>query len=480
MALSTRLAALAALLVSKLSYFSNLQPSQLPNNVQGFFVWRNGHSATILLPSNDLPIAYFSGGPHETQCSIVKDEVRNELIYCEAETFWDLVNPLSGALDDRLLILSCDPGRKEWNSVLGPLKNPDPHGALWVYPTRAARISESKPRKIEFKGYPENHDFHPLGVEVYPATSTKDESYMYVVNHGRVKTTIEQFTMSWSDPTVATHVRTLSSPHFVSPNGLALTSPTSFYVTNDHYFTRRLPGFLGKTLPFIETLLGLPFSWIGHVSVIGTAEDSAFTIEHKVAASGVAFANGISASSSGSTVAVASSALGEVLLYSRDVATNGLTYSSRIPLPFCPDNVAFSHSHSRTRAGAEGVLIVAGHPNFPALIKVADNVTGAVAPSWVLSLTPAPQPEIILPSSPGSFVAPKEYDMEAPLSASKRARGVSSHVARTLYQSNGTGFSGSTTGLWDALSSGEGKREGKGKLYVIGLYHEGFLICVET
>lgn len=442
-------------------------------------MWRNGHSVNLLLSSNDLPIAYFSGGSHETQCSIVKDEVRNELKYCEDETFWDLVNPLSGALEDRLLILSCDPGRKEWNTVMGPLKSPDPRGALWVYPTRGTRAYESKPRRIEFRGYPENHDFHPLGVEVYPATSPKDESYMYVVNHGRARTTIEQFTMSWSNPTVATHVRTLSSPHFVSPNGLALTSPTSFYVTNDHYFTRRLPGFLGKTFPLIETVLGLPLSWIGHVSIVGTAEDSVFTVEHKTVANGISFANGISLSSSGSTVAVASSALGEILLYARDVATNGLTFSSRIPLPFSPDNVAFSHSHGRTRAGAEDVLITAGHPDFPALIKVADNVTGALAPSWVVSLTPTPQPEIILPSSPGSMVAPKEYDMEAPLSASKRARGVSSHVARTLYQSNGTGFSGSTTGLWDASLDGEGKGKGKGKLYVIGLYHEGFLVCVE-
>ncbi|EIM91269.1 uncharacterized protein STEHIDRAFT_128208 [Stereum hirsutum FP-91666 SS1] len=460
MAPATRLAALAALL--------------------GFFVWRNGHSVKFLFQSNDLPIAYFSGGSHETGCSIVKDEVRNELRYCEDETFWDLVNPLSGTLEDRLLILSCDPGRKQWNTVMGPLKNPDPHGALWVYPTRSARVSESKPRKIEFKGYPDGHDFHPLGVEVYPATSPKDESYMYVVNHGRAKTTIEQFTMSWSDPTVATHVRTLSSPHFVSPNSIALTSPTSFYVTNDHYFTRRLPGFLGKTLPLIETVLGLPLSWVAHVSIIGTAEDSAFTVEHKVAASNLAFANGISISSSGSTVAVATTALGEVLLYTRDVATNGLTYSSRIPVPFYPDNVAFSHSHSRTPAGAEDVPIITGHPDFPALIRVAESVTGAVAPSWVLSLTPTPQPEIILPSSPGSIVAPKEYDMEAPLSASKKARGVSSHVARTMYQSNGTGFSGSTTGLWDALADGDGKTKVKGKLYVTGLYHEGFMICVET
>lgn len=362
---------------------------------------------------------------------------------------------------------------------MGPLINPEPHGALWVYPTRTPdsgrKTSQVRPRKMEFKGYPEGHDFHPLGVEIYPATSPKDESYMYVVNHGRKHTTIEQFTLSWSDPTVATHVRTLSSPHFVSPNGLALTSPTSFYVTNDHYFTRRLPGIIGKTLPLAESVLAFPLSWVSHVSVVGTAEDPTITIEHKVLASGIAFANGIALSSSGDTVAVASSSLGEVLIYKRDIATNELALSSRIPVPFAPDNVAFTHSTSHPSAFGD-TLTVAGHPHFASLTSVAHNVSGAVAPSWVLSLTPHPQPEVVTPSSSESLVPPQDYDMEAPLPASRRAKAVKSHEAKTLWQSDGVIFGGSTTGLWDVSAS----KIGKGMLYVTGLYDEGFLVCREA
>jgi hypothetical protein len=165
--------------------------------------------------------------------------------YCEDAVFWERVDR-NGAVVDKVLLLSCDPNRKAWNTVMGPLRDPSPRGALWFYDVGAVG---AEPRRIALEGYPEEHDFHPLGLDVYPAQPNQPYSNLFVVNHARNGSTIEQFTLSWDDPDRAHWVRTLSGPELVAPNALALTSPTSFYLTHDHRFTRRLPGILGKTYP---------------------------------------------------------------------------------------------------------------------------------------------------------------------------------------------------------------------------------------
>ena len=184
---------------------------------------------------------------------------------------------------------------------MGPLRDPNPRATLWLYteptensanagvassPTtakdKAADIieeikgtvnTEETPkefrqpdlRKLELKNYPEGHDFHPLGIEIWPSYGGNG-SYLYAVNHARARTVIEQFLLDPADLNSATHIRTISHPWFISPNALALTSPDSFYVSNDHLFTRRLP-ILGKFLPFTETILALPFSFVAHVTL---------------------------------------------------------------------------------------------------------------------------------------------------------------------------------------------------------------------
>jgi hypothetical protein len=97
-------------------------------------------------------------------------------------------------------------------------------------------------------------------------------------------------------------------------------------------------------------------------------------------------------------------------------------------------------------------------------MAVAANKTGFSAPSWVVSLTPQskdlPQTSQTLP--------PKQFDLHAPISASKRVEAVHSHHIETVFQSNGEFFSSSTTGLRDGST---------GAVYVVGLYEEGLLMC---
>src|ERR1700761_2193088 len=146
--------------------------------------------------------------------------------------------------------------------------NPYPRGNLWLYTPGKAESIEP----VILEGLPPATFFHPLGLDVItsPGSNTSD---LFVVNHGKDATTIEQFTLALSSDyfqhpvAVAMYVRTIKSKQFRSPNSIALTSPTSFYVTNDHFFTRRLPFPTGSVMPIVETFLGLPLGWVHHIRI---------------------------------------------------------------------------------------------------------------------------------------------------------------------------------------------------------------------
>ena len=369
---------------------------------------------------------------------------------CEDAAFWEKVDD-SGAVIDKVLLLSCDPSRKAWNTVMGPLNDPSSRGALWFYNIAGGGAigAPAQPRRITLEEYPEKHDFHPLGLDIYPSHPDQPYSNLFVVNHARHNSTIEQFTLSWHEPDRAKWVRTISGPELVAPNALALTSPTSFYLTHDHRFTRRLPGVLGKTLPIAESVLALPLAWATHVNVTDTVD----TVTTETVASHIPFPNGVAISPDGTQVAIASTTLGEILFYARDIATQALSLRARVPTPFAPDNINYDSC---------GSLIVAGHPCFQALIAVAANRMGARAPSWVLSITPSPT------SSGAAGAELDAWDVDAPVPASRKVPRVPGYEMRTLYQSDGSEFSSSSTGLRDSKT---------GVLYVVGLYQDGLIVC---
>jgi hypothetical protein len=392
-----------------------------------------------ILTKSEFPVGYYAHGEYDDKCYTVYER---EMKFCEDETFWEYKDN-QGSVVERRVIISCDPGRQSWNTVMGPLRDPEPHGSLWIYNPQG---SHSPPRRIELEGYPAKHDFHPLGLEIYPSFSG-NSSNLFVVNHARTRTVIEQFVLSPSQPQQAQWVRTISSPYFISPNALALTSPSSFYVTNDHLLTRRLSGILGQVLPISETLLGLPLSWVGHV----TLDEKTGDIEHTFAKYGIPFANGISISPDGQTVAVAATSMNQIQFYTRSSNLKSLKHAYSVPTPFSPDNIAFTEN---------GELIVGGHPHFPTLTQVAKNLVEK-APSWVVSISPRP---IDVEAAPFNI----KDDLNAPISTSSKVSSIPSHQVQTLFQSNGTGFSSSSAGLVDSSS---------GKLFVTGLYETGLLVC---
>ena len=435
------------------------------------------HSLVVRSP---LPRGYFDGGDYAKDCKTLRDashDLPESLRFCEDTTFWEMraSDSDSDSVVQRVVISACDPNRQNWNTVMGPLNDPNPRGSLWLYVPPSASGSKplahhpsGKAQRIALVNYPEGHDFHPLGTTIWPSVGGA-KSNMYVVNHARERTVIEQFVMDPAKPLEAVYVRTISSWRFLSPNALALTSPDSFYVTNDHLFTRRLP-VVGKVLPLIESLLGLPFGFVLHVDLHPPNSQEAKQGNHIahvfVAKLFIPFPNGVALSHSGKEVAIVATSSGKVYVYARNPETDVLYKDTTVVrFPFSPDNIHYTPSLADP---SKEELIVSGHPNFLDLVAVAAKKPGAYASSWVVAV------QFKDAENRGRKAQQTEFDLDAPASAStKLKKDGKTWTIRTIFQSDGDeengGFGSSATGLRDPET---------GDVYVAGLYAgDGVIAC---
>jgi hypothetical protein len=416
--------------VSWYAVFSIFQDSPGIHATQAFLGYRARYIIpNALLPSRGLPDAHYH--KNNGRCDYVRAQ---GLSSCEDARFWD--NAETG---ERRVMLSCDPGRFQWNTVLGPMNDAAPRGAIWL-----AGIDTLTPQKIELADFPDSHTFHPLGFELTPALSGAP-SRLYVVNHERNASVVEEFEIEWDKPTQARWIRTLSDPALPAPNAITIARDGSLYVSNDHLFPLHYNVVLNK----LETFLALPISHVVHVSFTSPSVPPTFSI----AAKGIPFPNGVALSHDGDVLAVASCTGTSVRFYARNATTNSLSFTDEILVPFVPDNLSFDD---------DGAVLVAGHPDFPALIKMSKEIPGARAPSWVVAIRRVPD---------GTKAdSPAGWDGEAHLSASRKVpRPPAGWEMETLYQSSGVkGFASSTTALRDVPS---------GRLFMSGLYEDGLLVC---
>ncbi|KAL4781648.1 hypothetical protein BJX76DRAFT_349983 [Aspergillus varians] len=276
--------------------------------------------------------------------------------------------------EDTMAILSCDPGRDLWNTVMGtfyPQRSLIANGRLWIYRYDLPEESDRALVPIEFADYPGTFSFHPLGVEYHRATAT-----LFVCNHHIEGSRVDVFTLEWtSNPPIARHTRTVIHPLIRTPNSVIALSASEIYVTNDHYFRRKdYPA-----LVLVETYAGIPGGTVAYVNLAAEPVDV-----RTVARAG--FANGVTLLNE-STVAVAVSASAEVRLYTR-LDDNSLEQVDVIKMRFIPDNVSTDR---------DGALLIAGHPHPPSLEKTVHarreciGVDGVVprecwkstSPSWV-------------------------------------------------------------------------------------------------
>lgn len=367
--------------------------------------------------------------------------------FCEHELLFE---------DEGFAILSCDANRPNWNTVMGPLKDPDPRGQMWMYDYTKSKTST----KLELVGFPENVDFHPLGITTF---SDAMKTSLFVINHQRTGPSIEVFTLESSSlrkSHALQHERTVpASPEIKSANSLVAIDHEHLYVTNDHSWTILEQG---KTWSTVETYLG-PIYGLGWTSYVDISSE---VPSFQNALPGVPFPNGI-AKGAGDTIYIASSSLGTVGVFQpRNESTPLLKKVSQIEYGHVLDNI---HVFRHPKTGLDTVLS-GGHPSLRALQKrAADPYSSAnVAPSWITMAKSTLDP-----------AGDEDKDgKEGKKSKSKvevrkgdgwyEPKGNHYRDLRTVYQDDGHHFSSATGAAIDLKHD---------VLLAPGLYETGILVC---
>jgi arylesterase/paraoxonase len=326
-----------------------------------------------------------------------------------------------------IAFLSCNPGRDQWNTVMGtfvpPLAKQDGKESahIWIYDYSTSGVSDSEAlRTLTLTDYANAADFQPLGIEFDAATST-----LYVINHSRNSgNIIEVFQVSVQDA-VAKHVQTLTHPLIHTPNSIHSLGDGKLLVTNDHYMGALISPFLSQ----VETFAGIPGGSVVYADIHNPS--------HTKSLARIPFANGIAVLNS-TIVAVATSSKAGVNFYQFDADTTSLKFRKYLRAGSSVDNLSIDSS---------GKLLMAGHPFAPALVDVAKSrakchIQGSEEEKKACECT-----------SP-SWVA--EWSEEAGLN--------------TLYKNNGKEFCSSSTFARDV---------GRGVGIVTGLYDRGLLVVRE-
>jgi len=199
-------------------------------------------------------------------------------------------------------------------------------------------------------------------------------------------------------------------------------------------------------MPMLESVTMMPLGTVIHLD-FATGE-----LRTSIAAMGIPFANGVALSPDRKEVAIVSCSSASVQLYSLE--ENGgvsLKYKTAVKMPFSADNVDYTH---------DGRLMVAGHPYFPGITKLSKGKADK-APSWVVEIT----------NRTLTGVTKGEDDKQSPYPITKRAPSHPNYSVQTVFVSDGSVFSSSTTGLWDPEA---------GRLFVTGLYADGVLVCTKA
>lgn len=201
-------------------------------------------------------------------------------------------------------------------------------------------------------------EFHPHGLSLWRGEDGRKR--LFVINHTlRNGDKVEIFDVGTGGALL--HVDSVSFPEMTSPNDVLGVGPRSFYVTNDKAFKT---GFLSQA----EAYLALPLASLAYFD--GQSG--------KIAARGLAYANGVNMSSDGKTV-YASAFLGRnVTVYDRDPATGALTKRKSIPVNTGPDNI---------EVASDGALWIGGHSKVFDFLKHVKDPSHA-APSHVIRVNP--------------------------------------------------------------------------------------------
>ncbi|WFD04240.1 hypothetical protein MOBT1_002945 [Malassezia obtusa] len=411
-----------------------------------------------------------------------------------------------------IAIFSCDPGRMKWNAVVGPLDEPHKRGALWVLDYKN---TSAEPYYLHMDGFPETHDFHPLGMSILDISPKL--ARLFVVNHRGVGNTLEVIDLQkergvW----LARYTRTIYDAIGThAANSVQALEHNEVLVTNMHTAILRSPP-LASVERTLERLYGtyakrfapyftdarskariqlaenvLGGGWVSYISFSDRAPaagdedlDAWGTgVDARVIAQRIPFANGLAVTPGHRHVVVASTtAPGVVIFPVRRWTEDGepdwrdpgvLGQRTVVPTPFFADNLEVLPPKPGRRIRADdplfgATILVAGHPSLPDFEEHkrhfgSEQYRGA---SWAVEI---------------AYTGETESDAGVPFSADSRVAGLpQGWSVRTLMQTDGrphdvgghrVELPTSCGVVWDNTG------EGLGTLIVSGLYSPAPLVC---
>lgn len=201
-------------------------------------------------------------------------------------------------------------------------------------------------------------DFLPHGISLWRGDN--GEKRLFVVNHAASGAEIVEIFDIGEDGAL-THIDSVSFDAMHSPNDVVAIGPRQFYATNDRGYEEGL-------MSLIEAYMALPFSNL--VFYDGEAG--------RVAADGLAYANGVNRSADGETIYVAEFLKRRIAVFDRDTQTNDLTLVRTIATDTGPDNIDVAE---------DGALWIGGHTKVFEFLAHAEDET-AIAPSHVVRVDP--------------------------------------------------------------------------------------------
>jgi len=202
-------------------------------------------------------------------------------------------------------------------------------------------------------------DFHPHGISLWREPDGR--AFLFVVNHRKnySEHVIERF--EWKNDSLI-YIESIQDVDLMtSPNDVTAVGERTFYVTNDHGYSK--PG-VGRTL---EDYLQRAISYVNYYD----------GVSFKKVATGIAYANGINQSADHSKIYVASTTGRKVMIYSRDIPSGALSLEEEIKVNTGVDNIELDN---------QGALWIGCHPQLLKFVAHATN-PAKFSPSQVIKIT---------------------------------------------------------------------------------------------
>ncbi|KAH6620061.1 hypothetical protein C7974DRAFT_426278 [Boeremia exigua] len=369
--------------------------------------WLYERYITLSTLVTNRPSAFQNLNTFKSHDVLFRDELRN----CE-----DVIVEKSLGI----AFISCDPGRDQWNTVMGTFAPEKPNTAAGIYTYDYATPSLSPTQRLTHLPIDEP-DLHPLGLAFDAASST-----LYIANHARHRPShilILHVDLA-AQPYTTTLIAHLTHPLLHAPNAILSLGGGELLVTNDHALRARR----SKLLSSLETFSGAPGGSVVHIAT--RTPRTARVVAR------VPFANGIVALNE-SAVVVASSARGALYVFARERDEEGgfaLRLHKTVRVGAAVDNLSTDGD----------VVLAAGHPWALGLMGVARRRAGCVVD--------------------GSEVEREACGCEA---ASWAAEWSEAGGLREVFRDDGRGFCSSSSMVRDGV---------RGVGIVSGLYERGILV----